>query len=137
MNTANSASITRKHYTYTYFGTSRGFPVSSLVQIPLIRWSGKYVALLELIIQSLSLNFGTKAYEYRSRIHENTISLRFPLQNLESSHTCDFYTMFTSQTCFKTLLLKRGRGEGVKFLVEVIVNSKEENSEDFCPGDCE
>ncbi len=40
--------------------------------------------------------------------------------------------MFTLQTSFWLLLLKGGRG--VNLLVEVIVNSKEENSQDFCPN---
>jgi hypothetical protein len=40
--------------------------------------------------------------------------------------------MFTLQNSFKPLLLKWGRG--VKSLVELTVNSKEENSEDFCPN---
>ncbi len=39
--------------------------------------------------------------------------------------------MFTLQTSFKPLLLKRGGGGP---LVEVTVNSKEESSEDFCPN---
>jgi hypothetical protein len=38
--------------------------------------------------------------------------------------------MFTLQTSFKPLLLK---GCDQDSLVEVTVNSKEENSEDFCP----
>jgi hypothetical protein len=40
--------------------------------------------------------------------------------------------MFTLQTSFKQLLLQE-RGEENPFL-EVTVNSKEENSEDFCPN---
>jgi hypothetical protein len=38
--------------------------------------------------------------------------------------------MFTLQTNFKPLLLEGGGGE----LIEVTVNSKEENSEDFRPN---
>jgi hypothetical protein len=41
-------------------------------------------------------------------------------------------TMFALKTSFKPLLLK-GVG-GVNPLVEVTVNIKEENSEDFCPN---
>jgi hypothetical protein len=43
--------------------------------------------------------------------------------------------MFTLQTSFKPLLLLLGGGggAGVKYL-EVTVNSKKENSEDFCPN---
>jgi hypothetical protein len=40
--------------------------------------------------------------------------------------------MFTLQTRFQPLLLKGAGGE-VKSVVEVTVNSKEENSEYFCP----
>ncbi len=39
-------------------------------------------------------------------------------------------TMFTLQTSFKPLLHKGGQ----KTVVEVTVNSKEENFEDFCPN---
>jgi hypothetical protein len=42
--------------------------------------------------------------------------------------------MFTLQTLFKPLLLKGGGGGGVKSISKVTVNSKEENSEDFCPN---
>jgi hypothetical protein len=38
------------------------------------------------------------------------------------------YKLFSLQTSFKPLLLKGGGGVGVKFVIEVIVNSKEENS---------
>jgi hypothetical protein len=55
----------------------------------------------------------------RSRIHECTISLRF------------LGIILTLQTSFKPLLLGGGGG-GLNPLVEVTVNSKEENSEDFC-----
>jgi len=41
--------------------------------------------------------------------------------------------MITLHPSFKLLLLKE-RGEGVNPLVEVTVNSKKENSEDFCPN---
>ncbi len=40
--------------------------------------------------------------------------------------------MFTLQTSFKPLLLKWGGG--VNTVVEETVNSKEENSNDFCPS---
>jgi hypothetical protein len=40
--------------------------------------------------------------------------------------------MFTLETSFKPLLFKLGRG--VKSVVGMNVNSKEENSEDFCPN---
>ncbi len=43
-----------------------------------------------------------------------------------------YNVMFTLQTSFKSLLLKGGRG--VKRLTEATVNSKEENSSDFCPN---
>jgi hypothetical protein len=44
--------------------------------------------------------------------------------------------MFTLQTSFKPFLLgvEGGGGGEVNPLVEVTVNSKEENSEDFCPN---
>jgi hypothetical protein len=42
------------------------------------------------------------------------------------------YIIFTLETSFKPLLFKWGRG--VKSVVGVTVNSKEENSEDFCPN---
>jgi hypothetical protein len=43
--------------------------------------------------------------------------------------------MFTFQTSFKLLLLKGRGGGGRKVpLVEVTVNSKEENSLGFCPN---
>ncbi len=42
--------------------------------------------------------------------------------------------MFTLQTSFKPLLLKRGGGGWLKAVVEETVNSKEENSKDFCPN---
>jgi hypothetical protein len=51
--------------------------------------------------------------------------------NLESSQT---YATFTLQTSFKPLLLGGGGGGGFNPLVEVTVNSKEENSKDFCPN---
>jgi hypothetical protein len=53
--------------------------------------------------------------------------------NLEFSDMRFPYTMFTLQTSFKPLLLKVGGG-GYNPLVEVAVNSKEENSQDFCPN---
>jgi hypothetical protein len=43
-----------------------------------------------------------------------------------------YSTMFTLQTSFKPLLLWDGGGGEYNPLVEVTVNSKEENSEDFC-----
>ncbi len=43
------------------------------------------------------------------------------------------YTMFTLYASFKPFLLKGGRG-GVQSVVIVTVNSKEENSYDFCPN---
>jgi hypothetical protein len=42
--------------------------------------------------------------------------------------------MFTLQTSFKPLLLNGGGGGGYNLLVKVTVNSKEENSSDFCPN---
>ncbi len=64
----------------------------------------------------------------RSRIHERKISLGFLgiifwVLRLDVSIYC---TMFTLQTSFKPLLLKNP-------LIEVTVNSKKENSSDFCP----
>ncbi len=43
------------------------------------------------------------------------------------------YTKFILQTSFKPLLLKGGRG-GSRQLVDVTVNSTEENSQDFRPN---
>jgi hypothetical protein len=48
--------------------------------------------------------------------------------------------MFTLQTVFQTSIAGgggggRGEGGGVNLVLEVTVNSKEENSEDFCPND--
>jgi hypothetical protein len=40
--------------------------------------------------------------------------------------------MFTLQTSYKPVFLKRGGG--VKSVVELTVNNKEENSSDFCPN---
>jgi hypothetical protein len=66
----------------------------------------------------------------RSRIHERTISLRFlgiilRVLRLEVSVSNVYIT-----TSFKPLLLKGGGGEGREGnpLVEVTVNSKDENS---------
>ncbi len=42
--------------------------------------------------------------------------------------------MLILQTSFKPLLLGEGGGGRVNPLVEVTVNSKEENSQDFCPN---
>ncbi len=42
--------------------------------------------------------------------------------------------MLILQTTFKPLLLKGVGGGGVKSVSIVTVNSKEENSEDFCPN---
>jgi hypothetical protein len=66
----------------------------------------------------------------RSRIHERTNSLRFLSINLRvGTQTCGFRIQCLH---FKPLLLN---GEGSKIrLVEVAVNSKEENSQDFFPN---
>jgi len=66
---------------------------------------------------------------FRSRIHERTNSLRFLGIVLR---VLGLNTMFTLPASFKPLLLN-GEGE-LNPLVEVTVNSKEENSEDFCPN---
>jgi hypothetical protein len=58
-----------------------------------------------------------------SRIHECTISLRFL-----GSQTSGFHdTMLTLLSGFEPLLLGGGRGRVINPLVEVTVNSKEEN----------
>ncbi len=44
-----------------------------------------------------------------------------------------YCTMFTLQTSFKPFSLGGGGG-GVKFAVETTMNSKDENSQDFCPN---
>jgi hypothetical protein len=67
---------------------------------------------------------------YRSRIHERyfvevSAGIILRVLRLEVS----VYTMFTLQTSFKPILPKGGRG-----LVDVTVNNKEDNSEDFCPN---
>jgi hypothetical protein len=67
-----------------------------------------------------------------NRIHQRTVSMRFLSIILRVLRYEVSYTMFTLQTSFKPLLL---RGGGVKSVSSVIVNSKEENSEDFCPND--
>ncbi len=68
-----------------------------------------------------------------SRIHERTIWLRF-LAIIFSGLRFP-YTTFTLQTSFKPLLLRAGGGGGRQTaVVEVTVNSKGENSEDFCPN---
>jgi hypothetical protein len=63
---------------------------------------------------------------YRSRIHERTISLRFlgiilRVRRLKVAN--QFQTTFA-----------QGKGGGVKSVGEVTVDSKEENSEHFCPN---
>jgi hypothetical protein len=70
----------------------------------------------------------------RCRIHERTISLRFLgitliVPRLEISLYNDYIT-----NQFETTFA-HGGGGGVNFVVEVTLNSKEENSEDFCPND--
>jgi hypothetical protein len=42
--------------------------------------------------------------------------------------------MFTLQTSFNSLLLRGQGGKILKCEVDVTVNSKDENSEDFCPN---
>ncbi len=67
--------------------------------------------------------------ELRSRIHERTISVRFLgiiLRDLRLELSV-YNVYITVQTSFKPLLLKEGGGRVI--LVEVAVNSKEENSE--------
>jgi hypothetical protein len=74
----------------------------------------------------------------RSRIHELTISLRFlgiilGVLRLEVS----VYNVYITNQ-FQTTFAQGGggvwEGGGLNQLVEVTVNSKEENSSDFCPN---
>jgi hypothetical protein len=71
---------------------------------------------------------------YISRIHERTISFKFlgiilKVLRLEVS----VYNVYITNYSFKKIFLKRG-GVGLKSVVEVTVNNKEENSEYFCPN---
>ncbi len=73
--------------------------------------------------------------KYRSRIHGHTIFLRFldiilRVLRLEFS-LYNFYNINQFQTTFAQ---GEWGGGGVRAAVEMIVNSKEENSEDFCPN---
>jgi hypothetical protein len=61
----------------------------------------------------------------RSRIHERIILLRY-MRKILSVLRVEFYTIFTLQTSFKPILLEGGGGG--------LVDSKEENSQDFCPN---
>jgi hypothetical protein len=71
---------------------------------------------------------------YRSRIRERTISLIFPGHNPEvlRLEVAVYKVCIKNQFLFQPLLLKGGGGGNP--LVEVTVNSKEENSENFCPN---
>ncbi len=67
-----------------------------------------------------------------NRIHERTVSLSFLGIILRVLRLDVLSIMFTLQTSFRPLLFEWGRW--VKSVVGVTVNSKEENSEDFCPN---
>jgi hypothetical protein len=86
---------------------------------------------------SMNVQIGYQYVPFWSRIHERTISLRFLgiiLRNLRHEVSI-YFTMFTLQTSFKSLLLEgRGGWGAVTVSRGLTVNSKEENSSDFCPN---
>jgi hypothetical protein len=65
-----------------------------------------------------------------SRIHEQTILLRF-LGKIYNVQYTIYNVYITNQ--FQATFALGGGGGGLKSVSRVTVNSKEENSEDFCP----